>query len=183
MKPDFLIGLLLPDGLLDKQFNFLPSRVRSITAMSTKKPTIVIVHGAWQLAVGYEAFAEKLKALGYPTEVVPLPSVGGTETPLQGLPEDTAAVRKALAKLVHDGLEVLLLCHSYGGVVGSCAVEGFDFGSRKKEGKSGGVIMTVYMSAFMIRKGETLLDMLGNPLPWMHIKVNISSRFSSHHYC
>ena len=151
--------------------------------MSTKKPTIVIVHGAWQLAVGYEAFAEKLKALGYPTEVVPLPSVGGTETPLQGLPEDTAAVRKALTKLVHDGLEVLLLCHSYGGVVGSCAVEGFDFGSRKKEGKSGGVIMTVYMSAFMIRKGETLLDMLGNPLPWMHIKVDISSRFSSHHYC
>jgi pimeloyl-ACP methyl ester carboxylesterase len=141
--------------------------------MSGTKPTIVLSHGAWQPAAGYEPFAQKLNEAGHPTEVVALPSVGGTETPLPGVPEDIAAVRKALTKHADEGKDIILLCHSYGGLVGSNAVEGFDYASRKAAGKKGGVILTVYMSAFMVPKGKSLLDMLGGqPLPWMKVEVS-----------
>jgi len=149
--------------------------------MTVTKPTIVFSHGAWQTAAGYDVFAQKLNALGYATEVPALPSVGGTEKPLPGLPEDIAAVREALARHADQGRDIILLCHSYGGVVGSNAVEGLDFASRKAQGKNGGVILTIYLSAFMVPKGKSLLDMLGGkPLPWMSIEVR-SSFFNDVH--
>lgn len=146
--------------------------------MSTaaQKPTIVFSHGAWQTAAGYDNFAKKLNGLGFPTEVVPLPSVGGTKSPLPGVPEDVAAVQGALTKHADAGEDIILLCHSYGGMVGSNAVQGLDYASRKAEGKKGGVILTVYLSAFMVPKGKSLLDMLGGqPLPWMSVEVSSSS--------
>ncbi|PVH77842.1 alpha/beta-hydrolase [Cadophora sp. DSE1049] len=137
--------------------------------MSSSKPTIVIAPGAWQLAIGFSRFASQLRNAGYDTEIVSYPSVGGTGSPLPGLAEDVAATREVLSKLLEERKEVLLLCHSYGGVVGSCAVEGFSTVETEKEGKSGGVKLVVYMSAFMIPKGKSLLDMLGGqPLPWMN---------------
>jgi hypothetical protein len=54
-------------------------------------------------------------------------------------------------------------------------VDGLDFASRKAQGKIGGVILTIYMSAFMVPKGKSHLDMLdGKPLPWMSIEVRSS---------
>lgn len=142
-------------------------------ATTPTKPTVVIVPGAWQLAVGYSGFAKQIEALGFPTEVISFPSVGGTESPLPGLPEDVAVARKTLSRFADEGRDILMLCHSYGGVVGSCAVEGLDFASRKKEGKTGGVILIAYMSAFMIPRGKSLLDMIGGaPLPWMRVEVD-----------
>ena len=86
-----------------------------------------------------------------------------------------AATRKVLSKVLEYGKDILLLCHSYGGVVGSCAVEGLSTVEREKEGKRGGVKLVVYLSAFMIPKGKSLLDMLGGqPLPWMDVQVSKS---------
>lgn len=89
---------------------------------SIVNPTVVIVPGAWEPAKVLEPFAELLRGIGHPTEVVPLLSVGGTETPLAGLKEDVEAVREVLTKLADEARDIVLLCHSYGGVVGSCAV-------------------------------------------------------------
>ncbi|KAH7370556.1 Alpha/beta hydrolase fold-1 [Rhexocercosporidium sp. MPI-PUGE-AT-0058] len=139
--------------------------------MSSSKPTIVIAPGAWQLPVGFSGFVSLLRGAGYATELVGYPSVGGTGSPLPGLAEDVAATRAALKKVLDEGKQALLLCHSYGGVVGSCAVEGYSSIKREKEGKKGGVKLVVYMSAFMIPKGKSLLDMLGGqPLPWMDVQ-------------
>ncbi|KAL3423657.1 hypothetical protein PVAG01_05404 [Phlyctema vagabunda] len=139
--------------------------------MSSTKPNVVIVPGAWQKATGFAGLVESISAAGFPAEVVPLPSVGSFQDPLPGLPEDVVAVRNVVGKFVDEGRDVVLLCHSYGGVVSSCAVEGFDFASRKAEAKTGGVIMTIFMAAFMVPKGNSLLDLLGGqPLPWMRIE-------------
>lgn len=44
--------------------------------------------------------------------------------------------------------------------------------ARAKEGKTGGVIKVVYLAAFAIDKGQSLLGMLGgNYLPWMKVEV------------
>ncbi|KAH6717914.1 hypothetical protein BKA61DRAFT_716467 [Leptodontidium sp. MPI-SDFR-AT-0119] len=93
------------------------------------------------------------------------PSVGGTESPLLGIAEDVAATRDLLSKVLDGKKEVLPLYHLYGGVVGNCSVE------RIKEGKEWGVKLAVYMTAFMIPKGKSLLDMLGGQLlPCMNLQ-------------
>lgn len=140
--------------------------------MAASKPTILIVPGAWQLVASYKPFAELLTKAGYENQVVKLPSTGGTELPLTGLPEDIAAIRAALEPLVEAGKDVVLLTHSAGGVSGSAALKGLDAKTRKAAGQPGGVVRIIYMSAFMVPKGSSLMDLLGGqPLPWMVLEV------------
>lgn len=127
--------------------------------MTSTKPSIIIVHGAWQPAQGFAEFAETLRKHGFDTVVPSLPSVGGTTTTLPGVPEDVAVVKTAISRLAEEGKEIILLLHSYGGVVGSSAVEGLDVASRAKEAKKGGVVKLVFMSAFVVPKGKSLLEM------------------------
>lgn len=143
--------------------------------MAASKPTIVMVPGAWQLAVTYECFGALLKKSGYAAKVVSLPSTGGTELPLTGLPEDIAAIRAVVTPLVDAGEDVVLLTHSAGGVSGSAAIKGLDVKTRTAAGLSGGVSRIIYMAAFMIPKGSSLMAMLGGqPLPWMVMEVCIT---------
>jgi alpha-beta hydrolase superfamily lysophospholipase len=87
-------------------------------------------------------------------------TVGGTELPLAGLKDDVAEVMAVLERLNKEGKKPLLLCHSSGGLVGSNAVSGYD------------VTGLIYLAAFLIPKGNSLLAMLGgNPLPWMIVQV------------
>lgn len=140
--------------------------------MTATKPTIVIVPGAWQRIAAFVPFADILRKSGYDAECVGVPSTGGTELPLTGLPEDVAAIRAVLEPLVEGGKDVVVLAHSAGGVSGSAAVRGLDARTRKEAGLSGGVILVTYMAAFMIPKGVSIMDMLGGqPLPWMVVEV------------
>ncbi|KAK6206643.1 hypothetical protein LQW54_007595 [Pestalotiopsis sp. IQ-011] len=122
-------------------------------------PTIVVVPGAWQKPTFFENFCQKLRDAGYPTEQVVLPSVGGHELPLAGLPEDVAAVQAVLARLTQQGKRVILLGHSSGGAVASNAAEGFD------------VDGIIYTTAFAVPKGVCMMDLMGGkPLHWMDVQ-------------
>ncbi|KAH7374185.1 Alpha/beta hydrolase fold-1 [Cadophora sp. MPI-SDFR-AT-0126] len=140
--------------------------------MSTERPTIVFLPGAWHLPAGFDVTRELLQNLGYPTEAIAHPSIGA-EPPTKTLEDDTAHTRAVIEKLADAGKKIVVVTHSYGGVVGSCAVEDMGFATRKAAGKKGGVINVVYMSAFALPKGVSLMDTLGEgPLPWMTIKDN-----------
>ncbi|KAK2615730.1 hypothetical protein N8I77_002464 [Diaporthe amygdali] len=135
------------------------------------KPTIVIVPGAWQFTSVFVPFADLLRGQGFTTEIVDMPSVGGTELPLTGLDEDIKAVRDVVQPLVEAGKEIVLLTHSAGGVSGSGAVKGLDVKARKEAGLAGGVVRVIFMAAFMVPKGSSLLEMLGGkPAPWMIVE-------------
>lgn len=150
---------------------------------TTTKPSIVIIPGAWQKPAAFRGIVERLSAAGYPTVHVPLPTVGGTETPLAGLDDDVAAVRAVLAPLVEGGedggaRDVVLIGHSSGGISMSAVAEGLDAASRRAAGKKGGVVRCVYLAAFVLPKGQSLLGMLGGqPLPWMVVEVRESFPF------
>lgn len=136
------------------------------------KPSIIIVPGAWQTPPAFKGIVNVLETAGYPTVHVPLPTVGGEALPLAGLDDDVEAVRKVLAPLVDEGKDVVLIGHSSGGVSMSAVVEGFDTASRAAAGKKGGVVKCIFLAAFVIPKGSSLLEMLGGqPLPWMVINV------------
>ena len=143
------------------------------------KPTIVIIPGSWQTPAAWTPFQTVLTAAGFPAEYVKLPTVGGTTLPLASLADDVTAVRAVLAPLVAAGKDIVLLCHSSGGLVGSNAVEGFGVASRKAAGELGGVVLVVFLSAFMLPKGKSLLETLGGtPPPWLVLEVSTPLRLS-----
>ncbi|EUC34081.1 hypothetical protein COCCADRAFT_25762 [Bipolaris zeicola 26-R-13] len=131
------------------------------------KPTIVFIPGAWSTPDCFDITREKLHQCGWETEAVAHPSVGA-EPPNKGLADDAAALRSTLQRLADDGKDIVLLVHSYGGLVGQNAVEGLGYKQRQAMGKKGGVIILVYLADFVAPKGATIKAMLGGQfLPWM----------------
>jgi pimeloyl-ACP methyl ester carboxylesterase len=130
----------------------VPTR-RRMRAMADPH-TFVLVHGAWHGAWCWDEVAARLRADGAPVVAVELPSVasGGD------MYDDAAAVHDAIAAV--DG-EAIVVGHSYGGVVIT-------------EGAAGlpGVRHLVYVTAFMLDQGESLLDMVGGALPFWVVPAN-----------
>lgn len=128
-------------------------------------PTVVFTPGAWHGTWAFDTVRSQLEALGYPTEAVALPSVGNTNASV-GVAEDAAALAAELATLTDAGKNVVMVCHSYGGVVASVAAEGFGYKDRVAAGETSGVIMLVYMTAFAAPAQTSLLDALGGEYLW-----------------
>ena len=64
----------------------------------------------------------------------------------------------------------MLVAHSYGGLVAANAAEGFAKEQQAKEGRNGGIIMFVYLAAFVVPKGKGMVDMFGGQLPsWINV--------------
>ncbi|KAG8163935.1 hypothetical protein KVR01_005853 [Diaporthe batatas] len=134
------------------------------------QPVFVFAPGAWHTPDCYQLVQDRLHAQGWETRAVAYPSVGA-EPPTKSAFDDAAAVRAEAQALVDQGRQVVLVGHSYGGLVISEAAKDLAYKQRKAEGKEGGVVLLVYMSAFVVPKGFSLIQMLGgNPLPWMDIQ-------------
>ncbi|KAF2993668.1 hypothetical protein E8E13_000678 [Curvularia kusanoi] len=140
-----------------------------MTAIS--KPTILLVPGAWMPSEQFDSLKNLLARENYESITVDHPSVGN-EPADQTLDTDVANLRNTLTQLIdQDGKEVVLLLHSYGGIVGSCASEGFGTKQRADEGKRGGITAIIFVTAFLLQVGENLLDKLGGNWPaWMDIR-------------
>ncbi|KAJ5470098.1 hypothetical protein N7530_007455 [Penicillium desertorum] len=134
------------------------------------KPTFVFSLGAWLTPIVLDAVRDRLNTLGYPSECPAHPSIGA-EPPSLTLEDDVASMRRVLRTLADEGKDIVLVAHSYGGVVASTASEGLVKHVRAESGKPGGIIKVVYLAAFALDKGQSLLGMLGgNYLPWMKIE-------------
>lgn len=142
-------------------------------------PTVVFTPGAWHGTWAFDTVRSQLEALGYPTEAVALPSVGNTNASV-GVAEDAAALSAELTTLTDAGKNVVMVCHSYGGVVASSAVEGFGYKDRSAAGLgANGVIMLVYMTAFAAPAQTSLLDALGGEyLWWMTPDSTVSTSYN-----
>ena len=127
--------------------------------MTTPKPTIVLVPGAWHTPAAYDPILPFLHAAGYPTTSVHHPSVGVSP----GLPDfsaDVAAVRATVGGLSDLGRDIVLVSHSYGAIPASEAVRGLGKSERKANGLPGGVIKLFYIAAIVPKKGGSLVDCL-----------------------
>ncbi|XVV15215.1 alpha/beta fold hydrolase [Actinoplanes sp. CA-131856] len=109
---------------------------------TTRKPTVVLVHGAFADSSGFGAVTRRLLADGY--------SVVAAANPLRGLSSDAAAVKALLASI--DG-PIVLVGHSYGGAVISAAATG-----------DPDVRALVYLAAFVPEAGESA-EALANRFP------------------
>jgi pimeloyl-ACP methyl ester carboxylesterase len=102
------------------------------------KPTIVLVHGAWADASGWDKVIGRLQHDGYTVLAAP--------DPLRGLSDDAAYLAAFLQQRTTG--PVILVGHSYGGaVISSAALSDPD------------VVGLVYVNAFVPDQGESVLGL------------------------
>ncbi|KJK63924.1 Alpha/beta hydrolase family protein [Aspergillus parasiticus SU-1] len=133
--------------------------------MAPERPNIVLVQGSFQTPLVYDDLLTRLRDLGYSVILPPLPSgsdVHHDDFPIRTLTDDALAVTKVVEQLVEDGKTVVLVMHSYGGIVGSEAIpESLSYRARQTRGQKGGVIHLFYYTAFLLDKGKSVLETFG----------------------
>lgn len=116
----------------------------------------VLVHGAmgnhrtWPLS-----FLESLRAKGHTVEVLDLPGQGNDHTPKESVTMQSYA-NKVVAQLTTHDEPAILVGHSMGGMVITQAANDFVAGG-------GTLAQVVYLTAFLPRNGQSLLDLAGTP--------------------
>lgn len=139
-------------------------------------PTIVLVQGSFQIPQVYARLVQGLVAQGYPTIHPQLPSCSNTDStsfPLVSLVDDALAIRTELTRQIeYEGRTVVLVMHSYGGLVGSeAAAEELSYAKRQAQGLPGGVIHLFFYSAFLLNEGQSVLSAFGES-PDNDVKVS-----------
>lgn len=123
--------------------------MRTMSTSDTDRTLVLLVHGAWHGAWCWAGLQARLDALGIASMAVDLPGHGASTQPLGDLYGDAQHVADVVDLLDRP---VVLVGHSYGGaVVTEAAVRA-----------TGQVAHLVYLTAFAIDEGETILDFLGS---------------------
>ena len=137
------------------------------------KPTIVFVPGAYHTAAHFQPLSVLLERAHFPTLTVSVPSIGDLAATAT-YQDDVRTIRATLERLVEDeGKDVMLAAHSLGAVSGCQTVTGLEKSKRLKEGKSGGIIHVLFITALLIGQGQKLRDCLEDGLPsWKSFDVS-----------
>ncbi|KIX92919.1 uncharacterized protein Z520_11395 [Fonsecaea multimorphosa CBS 102226] len=138
------------------------------------KPVIFILHGAWHGPAHFEPVKSRFEALGF-TMLCPQQPSTGAVPPTRTLYDDAAHVRAELEQLVEQGKEVLLVMHSYGGMVGTQAAAGLGKAERMKGAQKGGIVRLFYACAFLLPVGKSLVAGLGGLPPWEDGSTNATN--------
>ncbi len=112
------------------------------TPRTVTKPTVVLVHGAFADASGWNGVITRLTRAGYPVRALP--------NPLRGPATDSADIGRFLDTIPGP---VVLVGHSYGGAVITNAAAGKD-----------NVKALVYVAALAPETGERLADLQARPV-------------------
>jgi pimeloyl-ACP methyl ester carboxylesterase len=125
------------------------------------KPTIIIIPGSFCPIYPYAPIISELEAHGYPVHGIELETVGRREK-APSMYDDAAAVASLVSQLADEGKDVVLVPHSYGGIVACEASKGLAKSVREKEGKAGGIVRIVFVTAVVPSEGQCLQDVFGN---------------------
>lgn len=140
------------------------------------KPAIILVQGSFQLPEAYDKLASALRSRGFLVIQPRLPSLSDHESPdfaKRDLSDDSRVIGNEAKRLVVDeGMNVMIVMHSYGGLVGSNAIpEDLSFQNRHQRGLTGGVVHLFYFAAFVLDQGRSVLGTFGES-PNNNVKPN-----------
>lgn len=125
------------------------------------RPTLLLVHGAWHGSWAFEPLESILVDRGWTVETVDLPTVHADDKATLTLQHDADAVAAAI-----DSIEgpVVVVAHSYGGV------------PTTQGATDPKVAHIVYIAAFALDEGESLLGAVGGVAPdWWVIDGPLST--------
>lgn len=133
--------------------------------------TIVLIPGAWIKPSFYEPFLNALDTAGYPARHAGYPSLNPSDPLIASCQRDSDALNKMIRPMVDDeGLDILLMMHSYAGMPGASAAAGLAKTERLRQGKAGGVVGMIFMAAFVVPELQTCAGLMGGSLPsWIRL--------------
>ena len=120
------------------------------------KPSLIIIPGNFSLPRFWSTIQKSVQDRGYPVEVVGLKS--SREEPIDpapGLADDVKEASLVLNRHIDQGKDVVLLMHSYGGMVGTEATRGLSRIEREKDGSKGGIIRMVFLASIFAPPGRS----------------------------
>ncbi|OJJ57341.1 hypothetical protein ASPSYDRAFT_46488 [Aspergillus sydowii CBS 593.65] len=129
-------------------------------------PTVVLVHGAWHTPANYQSYTAALRAQGFTVHCPLLPSCNKSLPPTTSLQDDVNAVHELVSSLAAAGERILLIMHSYGGAVGTAAVDGLAYpvptasGGSEAGGRPGGVVHLLYLCAYILPPRTSIWDIV-----------------------
>ena len=134
--------------------------------MSEELPIIVIVQGCFMTRDPYGDLTSCLASLHYTVVHPILPSCDNRfslELPSLNLIDDALAVRLTLTHLIeYMGKAVVVVMHSYGGLVGCEAIPpDLSYATRRSQGLPGGVLHLFFFSAFLLEPGQSVMGTWG----------------------
>ena len=129
------------------------------TSIAVSKPIILIVPGSASPAAMYSDMIEHLVSSGYKSLVHDLPSA--SRAPPQApasLADDAAVFQDKIQTLADAGKDVVMVAHSYGGLVATDAARNLGKAERMEKGLKGGIIRIVYLTCLVGAVGEGSSD-------------------------
>ncbi|KAJ5935922.1 alpha/beta-hydrolase [Penicillium verhagenii] len=128
-------------------------------------PTLIFIPGAWHKPTCYNKIITLLSP-HHKCITVTLPST--TNNPSATFKDDLTAAQDAIETETSAGLSVVLIAHSYGGMVANSAIKGFapPAGSPQTNRATGAVIGLILIASGFTFTGLSFMDpFLGNPPP------------------
>lgn len=133
---------------------------------SSTLPTLVLVPGAFGTPAGYNKLLPYFKQAGLATIPGPYPSCDPLDPASATASKDIESLRQSvLLPLIEQGKDVIILAHSYGGVVAGGAAKSLDKSTRKSQGYAGGVVGLIYVAGNITLENESLLEAVGGAYP------------------
>ena len=136
-------------------------------------PTVLVIPGSFSRARFYDTTLNHLKSLGITSTAHDLPSASREPPqPAATLADDATYFNTEAVKLLDQGKDVIVLGHSYGGMVATECMKGLK--EKVAEGKGKGKVLgLVYLTALIPKKGESSQTLLGSASV-DYIKLNVS---------
>lgn len=130
----------------------------------SNKPVFVLVPGAWHGPETWSKVSFILKEQGFNSISISLPTTDGDNTKAFG--DDVKATQDAIQAETSQGRNVILVVHSYGGVVGQSAIKGFAPPKEiRASANTGHVIGLVVIASGFNQPGMAFLDGTGGKPP------------------
>lgn len=131
----------------------------------TSQPSFVLVPGAWHSGEIWSKVVSLLSSHGCANiTIVNLPTTVGSVSAT--FEDDVKSTQKAIEWHTASGKDVILVVHSYGGMVGQSAMKGFTKASRTcSQDGEGNVIGLVVIASGYAQPGMAFLDGTGGTPP------------------
>lgn len=129
-------------------------------------PTLVLVPGAFGTPSGYSKLLPYFEQAGLATIPGPYPSCDPVDPASATASKDIESLRQnVLIPLIEKGQDVVILAHSYGGVVAGGAAKSLDKQTRESQGHAAGVVGLIYVAGNITLENESLLEAVGGAYP------------------
>jgi pimeloyl-ACP methyl ester carboxylesterase len=132
--------------------------------MPAQKPSIVLVAGAWHQASTWSQVTSILESEGYNCIPIGLPSASSDGTKV--FLDDLLAVRTAIEhETTQEKRDVVVVVHSYGGLVGESAIKGLTGKSKSSPDENGHVVGLVVIASGFAPMGKSFMELTGGVPP------------------